>query len=217
MLTASGYITTAEFTANNPTVDVSVYSTPTLSGIIATATGKVDDYLGFTLPMEIITDEKVEARVDSDFNLSIWPRKRPIDTVTAIDIVKGSDTITLTLQDGNSADKFDVPEPKIQILYPDAELATTGISTVGSFQQIRNTNFFVKLDYTAGYHSPPEWAKEATELYVLDILARRQNTVGASKIKQGQVSIEYVQRRGKSDLVQDAEEILSYHRKVAGF
>lgn len=213
----ANYISNDEFIERNPGVDVSQFSTATLSGMITTASDKVDNFLEYTLPIETIANEKVEGYVDSDTNLVVFPRKQPIQAVRGIDVVKGSDRITLSLTNGAGNDRFDLPEPRNYVLYPDAELSVTSVSIIGSFRDLMFINFYTELDYDCGYETVPEWGKESTELYLLDTLARRQNTAGAKKIKQGGIAIEYSERSGKSDFVMDAESILASFKKTTGW
>lgn len=190
------------------------YDATTLSGVISRASAMVDNYLGYTLPIETIENEKTDGIIDSGGNLVITPRKRPVVDVTAVTIRKGNDEIVLSLLDG-SAQKYDIPEPKTRFVYPNAELSTSSISTIANFHEIRNVSFFTEYDYRAGFETIPDDIKEAATLYVREILARRSNTVGASEIRQGGMTIKYESRKGeKSDLVLDAESILSRYRRV---
>ena len=174
-----------------------IYNEVTLSGIITQASARVDQYLGYTLPIETIANEKNDGLVDSGANLVIYTRKRPIENVTGVDLRKGNDVITLSLTSSGN-DKFDIPEPKVSFIYPNAELSTSSVSTIANFFEIRDNKFYTITDYRAGYETIPQTMKEATLLYVREILGRRLNTAGASSISQGSLSITYSQRDRKS-------------------
>lgn len=212
----ANYISVNELHTYAPEVYTSIsgtYSETTLSGMIGRASAMVDSYLGYTLPVEVLT-EKIEGMVDSDGNLVVYTRKRPIAAVSAISIKKGNDEINLTLEDAGQQ-KYDIPEPKVRIVYPNAELSTSSVSTIANFYELRTTPFFTETTYTAGFETIPDDIKEATTLFVREILSRRSNTVGASRISQGGISISYESRGGtKSDLVSDAENILSPYRRL---
>lgn len=212
----ANYISVNELHTYAPEVYTSIsgtYTETTLSGMIGRASAMVDSYLGYTLPVEVLT-EKIEGMVDSDGNLVVYTRKRPITAVSAISIKKGNDEINLTLGDAGQQ-KYDIPEPKVRIVYPNAELSASSVSTIANFYELRTTSFFTETTYTAGFETIPDDIKEATTLFVREILSRRSNTVGASRISQGGISISYESRGGtKSDLVSDAENILSPYRRL---
>lgn len=213
----ANYISIDEFNTYAPEVYTSIsgtYNSTTISGFIQRASAMVDNFLGYTLPIETITAEKSEGKIDTDGSLVITPRKRPIEDVTAVSLVKGNDTITLTLLDG-ADQKYDIPEPKTKFVYPNAELSATGVSVVASFYELRRNPFFAEITYRAGYETIPADIKEATTLYVRELFSKRSNTVGASEIRQGGITIKYEQRNGsKSDLVSDAESILQPYRRL---
>lgn len=212
----ANYISVNDLHTYAPEVYTSIsgmYSETTLSGIIGRASSMVNSYLGYTLPVETLT-EKTEGVVDTDGNLVIYPRKRPIESFSAVRIKKGNDEIVLTLESAG-AQKYDIPEPRVRFVYPNAELSTTGVSTIANFYELRTTTFFAEYTYRAGFETIPEDIKEAATLFVREILSRRSNTVGASRISQGGLSISYESRGGnKSDLVSDAENILGPYRRL---
>ena len=68
---------------------------------ISSGEEQVNTFLGFTTSSgvwnEAITNEVSEARVDGDLNLVIHPRKRPINSISQIELIKGTDSIDLDL------------------------------------------------------------------------------------------------------------------------
>jgi len=121
---------------------------------ISTAETSVNNYLGFTTASGIwneqITNEKSESRVDGDLNLVIHPRKRPINSVSAISIVKGSESTSLNLTDGDGNNRYIIPAPENTIIYPNSEISTTGSAIITSFTNIKYSRFFRHLLLKAG-------------------------------------------------------------------
>lgn len=218
-----GYISVDYFKQRNPTLDLSQYSDTTLSGMIETASTQVDNYLNYTLELEDIVSEKIEGFVDGDSNLKIYPLKRPINTVSAISLVKGTDVIDLTLQDNLGVLKYDIPTTKEVIVYPDNEIAFNSVSIIDSFFSLRNTKFFTRISYNAGYQTIPQDIQDATSLFVKEQVARGFNITGATSIRQGGISMSYGSRSGSdnkvadSDNVADAKSLLVKYKRVTPF
>jgi len=209
------YITLAEFKTNNPDVDVSRYTDATLTGFITKASSRVDDYTENSFAQTTETDELINGNVNADGSLVIFPRKIPVISLSALAVVKGTTEVTVTLTSG-SDNIYNIPTSADRIEIPYSEITYNTVSLL-DFGSLRNTNFFVKITYVAGLATVPQSVQDATQLYVLDTLARRSNASGASKIRQGGISIEYAQSSGKSDFVKDAERLLSKYRRVSGF
>ena len=184
---------------------------------IATAEKQANQYMGYTTAsgvlMEAITDEKAYGYVDSDMNLMVFPRKTPIDSVTGLDLVKGSDSLSIDLTTGDGSARYDIPTSGDYILYPDYELSITGESIIHSFSNIARTKFFYKLDYRAGYTTVPEEIRQATINLVADIVMRHSNKEGLEGITQGRVTKRYWSRTdGHSDFWLDAMSLLRPYR-----
>lgn len=210
-------ITTDEFSQYAPEVDLSLYSSTTVSGMISQASRLVDDYLGYSPYAEDITDELKESLIDSNGDLIVRPAKIPVISVSSIKISKGSPSgdLTLDLTD-DSGDRFNIDFSGRYIRVPWAEIALTGNVVFTSFQSIRSSQFYTKLTYRGGYEvdNLPQVFKQATILYMRDIASRSANTTGATRVSQGGISLAYEQRSGKSDLVIDAERILRPYRRI---
>lgn len=214
-------ITTDEFKSKAPEVDTSRYDNPTLSGFIKQASEEVGRYLQYEPLAEAIADELKEARVTTDGDLLVFPAKIPIISVSALSIKKGTTELTLTLQDSQGNDKFNIDYTQRHLRFPAGEIILQGQTVLlTDFFSLRATQFFSKMSYRAGYEADnlPETIKEATVLYTREKLARAQNTAGAKRITQGGITLEYAQRGdkfgGKSDLVVDAEKLLRPYRRI---
>ena len=96
---------------------------------ITTAETIVNNYLGYTTASGIwneqITNEIQEARVDGDLNLVIHPRKKPVNSISALTIQKGSDTVSVDLTDGSGNNKYIIPVQADSIVYPTFELTVS--------------------------------------------------------------------------------------------
>lgn len=185
---------------------------------IATAESVVNSYLNYTttsgILREQITGEVVKAYVDGGMNLKIFPRKIPIVSISQIQIIKGTSQITLALTDGLGNTKYQIPSSNDYISYPDYELGITGNSVINSFAQLRGTEFFVKLNYIAGYATVPPDIRLATVNFVADYIMRHANKEGLEQITQGRVTKRWRNRRqgndpGYSDFYLDAIQLLN--------
>jgi len=188
---------------------------------IATAEKFVNNYLGYTtasgILMEEITaevDDKVT--VDSDLNLIIFPRKTPIVSISSLQLVKGAETLTFTLTDGDGNAKYNIPTSGGFFSYPDRELSMTGTSIINSFADLRSADFFTKINYIAGYSEVPADIRQATVNLVSDIVMRHTNKEGLEMITQGRITKKWqTGRGGKSDFHHDAVELLKPYRLSA--
>lgn len=209
-------ITTTEFANMAPEIDTSQYTDATLSGKVSQASRQVGDYLGYSPNAESITDELRESVIDSNGDLIVRPQKIPIITVSAIKLAKGASDgdVDLTLTAGGNI-KYNIDFAKRYIRFPYGEMSLTGTPSFTSFYDLRGKQFYTKLSYRGGYEDGnlPEVMKLATVLLTRDIIARALNTVGAKRISQGGISMEYFEGGGKSDLVIDAERMLRPYRR----
>ena len=117
---------------------------------ITTAEKQVNKYLGYTtasgILREQITGETARAYIDSDTNLMIFPQKIPIVSVSAISLIKGSDSLDLELTTSANENRYNIPTNADYILYPGSELSLTGSSIISSFADIKTTKFFSKIN-----------------------------------------------------------------------
>jgi len=200
-----------------PLVDFSVYTTATLSGFVTTASKRVESFLNFNPTLQSVEGEVSTALVDSDYNLVVYPKVRPVQSVSSLKIFKGSETINLTLDNGG-ATKYNIVQKGTAVVYPDREISVNGAFFVDTFATLRNTRFFVEIDYIGGYATIPGDMQYACALFVLDTVSKNQNALGAESVRQGDISISYGSAsgsgQGKSDNVADAESILMDYKKV---
>jgi len=189
---------------------------------ITTAEKQVNKYLGYTTASGIlneqIVDETAISHVDSEGNLLVFPRKVPINSISAIDLIKGTDVVTLTLTNDADTAKYNIPTTADYILYPGYELSITGTSIIKSFMDLKFLKFFSRIDYIAGYTEVPADIRQATVNLVADIVMRHTNKEALESITQGRVSKRWFSRweasgqPGKSDFVLDAEKLLNPYR-----
>lgn len=183
---------------------------------IATAEKQVNNYLGYTtasgILRENITAETSRSYVDTEGNLVLFPQKIPIVSVSSISLVKGTESLDLTLTDSSGNTRYNVPTSADHILYPAAELSMTGSSIIRSFAEIRNTKFLSKINYIAGYAETPADIRQATINLVADIVMRHSNKEGLQSITQGRISKSYMSREGASDFYLDAVTLLEPYK-----
>lgn len=223
MASILGY-TTEQNLENLLLVDIDASFSTQIDTWISAAELRVNSYLGFTtasgLHNEQITGEISEARVDGDLNLVIHPRKRPINSVSQIQIIKGTVSVTLDLTDSNGTTKYNIPDPDSVLIYPNRELAlqSTSGTWMRSFSDIKFTRAFTKLNYIAGYTTIPGDIALATTYFTADIFMRQANKEGLSSITQGRISKRWAENReGKSQFILDGEALLADYRIMSGW
>lgn len=170
---------------------------------IAAAESEVNRYLGYTTASgvlsEQITKEKIMAHFDTEANLLLFPRKMPIQSISAISLSKGTSVINLTLTDNAGNAKYDIPTGLSYILYPYYEFAVSGTSVIQGFQNLRFRKFFANLTYIAGYSQVPADIRLATMNFVADIIMRHANKEGLERMTQGRVSKQWMFNRAIMD------------------
>jgi len=190
---------------------------------ISAAERIVNNYMGFTtvsgLWNEEITDEISDARVDSDANLVINPRKRPINSVSQIEIVKGTSSIDLDLTDSDDNTRYIIPATNDKIIFPSFELSTSSSTVLlSSFIDIRHSKFFTKIDYIAGYTSIPEDITLATTYFLADTFMRQANKEGLVAITQGRVTKRWAETKdGESNYIKNGKALLNHYRIASGW
>jgi hypothetical protein len=191
---------------------------------ISAAENYVNQYLGYTtasgLWNEQIVAETLDARVDGDLNLVIFPRKKPVNSVSAISLWRGSSTINLALTNNNGVSRFVETSLNNSIVYPNYELTITGSNVyIRNFAGIKFARWFTRMDYIAGYTSLPPAISLATAMVAADAFMRHANREGLSMIMQGRLQKRWQERRPgqKSIWITDAENILAQYRLTAGW
>ena len=190
---------------------------------ISAAEVRANGYLGFTtasgLWAESVSNETNEARVDGDLNLIIHPRKRPITSVSQIELIKGSQSLALDLTTSDSTNRYLIPVQANYIVYPNREISVTAQSTlIRNFADIKYQRVYTRIDYIAGYTTIPKDIQLATTLLTADTFMRQSNKEGLISITQGRVSKRWADRMdGRSDFEIQAFDILNRYRISSGW
>ena len=189
---------------------------------ISTAEVMVNNYLGFVTASgiwnESVVNETNECRVDGDLNLVIYTRKRPINSVSAINVLKGPVSIALSLTDTEGNTRYTIPVPSNVIVYPNYQLSLTASTILHHFGIIKYSRFYTKVSYIGGYTSVPPPINLATVYFAADILMRQANKEGLSSITQGRITKRWAEEKdGKSNWMRRAEELLNFYRISSGW
>lgn len=205
-------LTKADIEAFAPELDLSAYSDATISGMLSQANQRAVQFCGvkgFDLAVE--TDETDNALISNDGNLVISVRRRPIVEVTAIKLVKGSFSTSLTLNQ-SGVDLYQIPHPGNKVVFPNSYLYMTGTMLAGGATQLmslRAAHVFYEITYEGGYQTIPDDLKYAVMLYFRDIYSRQFNAQGLASMTQGSYSEAYrANMNGKSPFVNEAESVL---------
>ncbi len=215
-----GYCTESDI-ENFLLIDINDSFSDQINNWISIAEDDVNKFLGYTtasgvLAEEITNEVSTSAIVNNNNDLVIYTRKRPIISVSGMGLSKGSESLTLSLTTG-SENRYNIPEPRNYILYPEREISTTGGSLIiGGFRGMRSSDFLVNLSYIAGYTTVPGPINLATIMLASDYILRHENKNGLSMIQQGRVTKEFFQRKGgESDLKLDAQDLLRPYRMAS--
>jgi hypothetical protein len=189
---------------------------------ISVAETMVNNYLGFTTASgiwnESVVNELNDTHVDGDLNLVIYPRKRPVNSVSNITIVKGPVNVSLSLTDTDGNTRYQIPVQQNVIVYPNYQLSLTASTILHHFGIIKYSRFYTKVSYIGGYTTIPGPINLATTYYVADIFMRQANKEGLSSITQGRITKRWAEERdGRSNWMRRAEEMLNYYRIASGW
>lgn len=187
-------IDVTDFTTYAPDVDLTLYPTATLSGVISQASQQIVSYCavkGFDYQTE--TAEVDRAALSPMGELMIDFRRRPVvvGDVTTVQLKKGGFTTTLSLTDSSSVPLFQIPYPGQRMYYPSSYLASAGTLILGGSTQLvtmRGADVFTSVTYNGGYQTIPNDLKLACILWVRDLLAWQYNNTGATSFTQGSYS-----------------------------
>ncbi len=209
---AENLITQTELENYAPDLDLSAFSSTTISGVISRASDMARKYCNVDGFFKMaVTNERDRVLINEQGDLVISFRRRPVadGDVTAIRLV--SVDISQSLQLTSSADGsriYFIPDPHTYMIYPSNFLIAHGTGLIS----LRNANLFYEVDYTGGYDTDianlPDALKEATTLLARHVINRRYNPTGATRFRQGNVQMEYA-GTGKDDLVMEAQRILA--------
>jgi len=207
----TNYISVDELKAWNPNMDFSKHSTIVLSGMITRASDYIDEYINYSLKVEVITNETCQAKASTDGDLIIFTKKIPIVSVSKIELKLGTSISELGLIDGNGDAKYDIPDSKRHIRYPYSEIELSGNISISNFFSVRNRFSYARISYMAGYYTIPSGIKEATGLIVLSNMRRPATSQNLRSMSQGAISMSYNTR--ESTMLKEAKEILNKYRK----
>jgi len=216
-MTDSNIITVTEFGQFAPEVDTSKYDAPTLSGMISAASKIATDYLEYTPFAEDIANEVVQGLITTEGDLLIFPKKLPIQTVSAISITRGATTVALTITNGAGVNKFNIDYTQRNIRYPYQEITLQGVPVFTDFYSLRGRQFYTKVSYRGGWEPSalPGSIKQAVVLLMKDLVSGQYNQMGANRLRQGAVEFEFGSTgMGESKLVKDAKRLLGPYRRV---
>lgn len=215
-------VTVSGFKSRNPEIDTTAWDDTTISGFISRATRAVQNFCnvdGFL--KTTVSGERSKAIITAEGDLVVYPRIRPLTTsgITAVRLVKGGFSTTLTIRAQDGTPYFQVPWPSTNFVFPGTYLAGSGTLLGGASSHLvtlQGSGLFAELDYTAGFDQAPEDLQDACELFVRDYLTRRLNPTGAQDVRQGSFSISRATRSSNpnadmvnSVYVQQAMETLS--------
>ncbi len=190
---------------------------------ISAAESYVNRYTGFTTASGFLNEQVVgemdETHVDGDLNLVIFPRKRPINDFTSLELHKGSINLTITLKKADGTPKYTIPARDGVIVYPNYELVTTATTFyIRNFVEVKYSRWFTKINYEGGYKTLPDDISFATSLIAADYFMKHANREGLQMYMQGRITKRWKTRKnGKSDYLEDAEEILNRYKIGSGW
>lgn len=211
-MTNYNLITVTDFQLYAPEVDISQYTADTISGMISQSSQIVSDILDYTPLAEDITDELCKGRISTRGDLIIYPAKVPVQTLTALAIVKGSTSVTVNLTSNGNA-RYNVDYQKRNVVYPYEELTLEGNPVFTNFYYLRGVDFYTKISYRGGFEVSqlPRSIQQATILIMRDLLAAKNNIAGANRITQGGITLDYNNFSGstKSKFMREAEALLA--------
>lgn len=207
-------LTKADIQAYAPELDLSKYSDATISGMLSAAQGRAAEFCSVTgFELQSVTNETDKALISNNGELIISVRRRPIVSVSAISLVKGGFSTSLTLTDSAGLALYQIPYPNNKIVFPNSYFYLTGTYLAGGSSQLytlRGSNVMYQMSYTGGYQTPPDSLKYAISLYFRDSFTKQFNPQGLSSFTQGSYSESYSSSasKGRSPLVQEAEDVL---------
>lgn len=218
-------IDVTDFTAFAPDVDLTLFPTATLSGVINQASTQIVNYCavkGFDYQTE--TAEVDRAALSPMGELMIAFRRRPValSDVTTVQLKKGGFSTTLSLTDTNSVPLYQIPHPGQRLYYPSSYLASAGTLILGGSTQLvtmRGADVFTSVTYNGGYQNGiPSDLKLACVLWVRDLLAWQYNNTGATSFTQGSYSSNFG-ADADSRFLKQAKRLLNQggYRRVSQF
>lgn len=216
-------ITQAELAALAPDLDLSRYSAPTVSGMIAMATAWVVRYCNVDGFFKVaVTGERGPCLIDNQGNLTISFRRRPVAylDVSAIRLLTVDVNQSLLLTNNASGHAYFLNDEGTTLTYPSNFLVSHGVGLLS----MRASNLSYEIDYTGGYAvgvaDMPQDLKMACVMAVMGNLSLTQNVKGLQGFQQGSYREDYGSNASSSGLTmhhKNAQSILDsggYVRKT---
>lgn len=208
------YISTDEFAALHPEVDTSQYTLATISGMISAASKHIENFCqvdGFDLAT--VTNEIAKVVISNEGDLKLFPRRRPVQSITSVSLSRGTWNLSLTLTN-NGSPIYHIETPGDAVVYPNTFLTSVGTFTMNDLRDLRRYSVYATVSYVAGFQTIPANIKAACALFTRDFLQKRLNAAGVAQITQGGITVKYSEKDGKSDDVVDAERLLQDYVRV---
>ncbi len=212
-------ITEQELRDFAPDLDLSSYSTTTISGLIARASKLVADMAHVDGFFKVsVTDEQDRAVVGSNGDLILSFRRRPVvaGAVSALSLNGQGVDRDLTLSSDGEYNYF-INNPGNYLVFPSNYLILQGTNLLG----VRSAGLFYRASYVGGYATDianiPVDLKEAATLMVRHLVARKNNPAGVKSFSQGSISVTYGQKGGEDEFTAEVANILNnggYVRRV---
>lgn len=215
-MTYNNIITVTEFGDYAPEIDTTKFDAPTVSGFVSAASRMASDYLGYSPYAEDIVNEVKNGMVDNQGDLIIFPEKKPIQSVSAIAIVKGTTEITLSLTSGAN-NRYNIDFTQRHIRYPYSEISVYGTNYLSDFYSLRGSQFYTKISYRGGWEVSqlPAPIKHAVVLLTKDLFYGQHNAMGVTRLSQGQVSFDFgLSSKEVSPNVKAARQLLNPYRAI---
>jgi len=166
-----------------------------------------------------ITREKVQGLVSSDGELYLVAKNKPINTLTEVQIGKGTSFTTLSLTDNDSNTRYDLT-PTSHIIFPNQEISLTGTFTISNFWDLRFKRFWAKLSYTTGFETLPADLVHAATLLLAHIYRKGQDDIGNKSglraLSQGQIRYDYLvsTKDAEDELIKEAKSLINHYRNM---
>lgn len=203
-------VTVSDVQVYAPEIDLTPYDNPTVSGIISHASQIVSDYLDYTPIAETITDEIQKGRISTRGDLTIFPSKIPIISVSKLEFLRGATSVEVGLTT-NGVNRYNIDYQKRKILYPYEEITLNGYPVFTDFYALRGSDFLTRVTYRAGWEPSelPGSIKQATFLIFRELLSPKYNLAGATEVQQGGISLKFSDRKTESKFLTDARRLLA--------
>lgn len=220
-MTDSNLVTVSELKVLAPELNLSRYDDPTISGMITAASKMATDYLEYTPYAEEIVNELSNGMITSDGDLLVFFRKPPLIALRNIAITRGTNTVTLSLtgvdQTGAIVTRYNTDYTQRYVRYPYEQVTLQGSPILLNFLSLRGAQFYTTINYRGGFEvgSLPQSIKMAVVMYLRDLFSFQFNTMGADRMMQGSMRIEYLDKSGQSKLIRAAEKLLGPYRRMS--